>query len=140
MQDKEFDVEVEAKRISDNLVDIMVQYRKQMNLTQQNIADATGIKRANVARIEAKKYLVSLESLLRYAECLNLDVSIELKERQGEKQMKLTILVDNNTFIDQYYHGEPAASFFIETEDKKVLFDTGYSEILISNAKKMGID
>mgnify|MGYP003304883707 CR=1 FL=1 len=85
MQDKEFDVEVEAKRISDNLVDIMVQYRKQMNLTQQNIADATGIKRANVARIEAKKYLVSLESLLRYAECLNLDVSIELKERQGEK-------------------------------------------------------
>lgn len=54
--------------------------------------------------------------------------------------MKLTILVDNNTFIDQYYHGEPAASFFIEIEDKRVLFDTGYTEILISNAKKMGID
>ena len=82
---KKFDVEVEAKKISDNLVDIMVHYRKQMNLTQQNIADATGIKRANIARIEAKKYLVSLESLLRYAECLNLDVSIELKERQGEE-------------------------------------------------------
>ena len=85
MQEKRFDVEVEAKKISDNLVDIMVHYRKQMNLTQQNIADATGIKRANIARIEAKKYLVSLESLLRYAECLNLDVSIELKERQGEE-------------------------------------------------------
>lgn len=54
--------------------------------------------------------------------------------------MKLTILVDNNTFIDQYYHGEPAASFYIETEDKKILFDTGYSDILISNAEKMNID
>ena len=54
--------------------------------------------------------------------------------------MKLTILVDNNTFIDQYYHGEPAASFYIETEGKRVLFDTGYSDILISNAEKMGID
>lgn len=54
--------------------------------------------------------------------------------------MKLTILVDNNTFIDQYYHGEPAASFYIETEGKKILFDTGYSDILISNAEKMGID
>lgn len=54
--------------------------------------------------------------------------------------MKLTILVDNNTFIDQYYHGEPAAGFYIETEDKKILFDTGYSDILISNAEKMGID
>ena len=54
--------------------------------------------------------------------------------------MKLTILVDNNTFIDQYYHGEPAAAFYIETEGKKILFDTGYSEILVSNAEKMGID
>ena len=54
--------------------------------------------------------------------------------------MKLTILVDNNTFIDQYYHGEPAASFYIEAEDKRILFDTGYSDILISNAEKMGID
>lgn len=54
--------------------------------------------------------------------------------------MKLRILVDNNTFIDQYYHGEPAASFYIEIEDKKILFDTGYSDILISNAEKMGID
>lgn len=54
--------------------------------------------------------------------------------------MKLTILVDNNTFIDRYYHGEPAASFYIETEDKKVLFDIGYSEIVLSNAEKMGID
>ena len=54
--------------------------------------------------------------------------------------MRLTILVDNNTFIDQYYHGEPAASFFIETDDKKILFDTGYSDILISNAEKMSVD
>lgn len=54
--------------------------------------------------------------------------------------MKLTILVDNNTFIDQYYHGEPAASFLIEEEGKQVLFDTGYSDILLGNAEKMGID
>lgn len=54
--------------------------------------------------------------------------------------MKLTVLVDNNTYIDQYYHGEPAASFYIETEGAAVLFDTGYSDIFISNAQKMGID
>ena len=54
--------------------------------------------------------------------------------------MKLTVLVDNNTFIDQYFHGEPAASFYLETEEQKVLFDAGYSDILISNAEKMNID
>ena len=28
--------------------------------------------------------------------------------------MKLTVLCDNNTYIDQYYLGEPALCFYIE--------------------------
>lgn len=54
--------------------------------------------------------------------------------------MRLSILVDNHTFIDRYFLGEPALSFFIETETKRVLFDTGYSDIFIKNAQKMKID
>ena len=54
--------------------------------------------------------------------------------------MKLTVLVDNNTYIDQYYLGEPGVSFYIESQNQKVLFDTGYSHIFKENAKKMGID
>ncbi len=53
--------------------------------------------------------------------------------------MKLTVLVDNNTFIDQYYIGEPALSFFIEDAETKVLFDTGYSDVCIQNAQALGI-
>ena len=37
--------------------------------------------------------------------------------------MKLTVLVDNNTFIDEYYLGEPAVSYYIEDENTKILFD-----------------
>jgi len=54
--------------------------------------------------------------------------------------MKLTVLVDNNTFIDEYYLGEPAVSYYIEDENTKILFDTGYSDIFIENAKRMNID
>ncbi|QWH42776.1 MBL fold metallo-hydrolase (plasmid) [Bacillus mycoides] len=54
--------------------------------------------------------------------------------------MKLTILVDNNTFIDRYFFGEPALSFFIEDDNKRILFDTGYSDAFIKNAEKMRID
>lgn len=32
--------------------------------------------------------------------------------------MKLTVLVDNNTYIDQYYLGEPALSYYIECENQ----------------------
>ena len=54
--------------------------------------------------------------------------------------MKLTVLVDNNTYIDQYYLGEPALSFYIEDGAEKILFDTGYSDAFIKNAEQMGID
>ena len=54
--------------------------------------------------------------------------------------MRLTVLADNNTYIDMYYLGEPAVSYFIEDGDEKILFDTAYSDAYIRNAKKMGID
>ncbi len=54
--------------------------------------------------------------------------------------MKLTVLVDNNTIIDRYLKGEPGLSFLIEEDDKKILFDTAYSEIFIENAIKMNYD
>ena len=44
--------------------------------------------------------------------------------------MKLKVLVDNNTYIDQYFCGEPALSFYIEDGERKILFDTGYSDIM----------
>jgi len=54
--------------------------------------------------------------------------------------MKLTVLLDNNTFIDEYYYGEPAVSYYIEDEGEKILFDVGYSDILLKNASLLGID
>ncbi|MFR8652958.1 MBL fold metallo-hydrolase [Megamonas funiformis] len=51
----------------------------------------------------------------------------------------LNVLVDNNTFIDKYFLGEPALSYFIELDNKKILFDTGYSDIFLTNANKMNI-
>lgn len=54
--------------------------------------------------------------------------------------MKLTILVDNNTLIDRYLLAEPGWSALIETEGKRVLFDVGYSDIFLHNARKLGLD
>lgn len=54
--------------------------------------------------------------------------------------MQLTVLVENNTLIDQYYHGEPGLSFYLQHNGQHILFDTGYSDILLSNADKMQID
>ena len=54
--------------------------------------------------------------------------------------MKLTVLIDNNTLIDRNFLGEPGVSYLIETDDKKILFDVGYSDAFIVNARKLSID
>lgn len=51
--------------------------------------------------------------------------------------MKLTVLVDNNTYIDQYYYGEPGVSYYIEDEGSCILLDTGYSDLFLKNAKAL---
>jgi len=54
--------------------------------------------------------------------------------------MKLTVLMDNTTILDKPYLSESGLSFLIETDDAKMVFDTGYSGVFLSNARKMGID
>lgn len=54
--------------------------------------------------------------------------------------MKLTVLIDNNTIIDQYFLGEPGVSYLIEDEGKQILFDAGYSNAFLLNAQKMNLD
>lgn len=54
--------------------------------------------------------------------------------------MELTVLIDNQTIIDRYYRAEPGASYWISYKNKQILFDTGYSELFLTNARKMGID
>ena len=57
-----------------------------------------------------------------------------------EKQMRLTVLVDNNTYIDEYYWGEPGVCYYIEDGEEVLLFDVGYSDLFIKNAAAMNID
>lgn len=54
--------------------------------------------------------------------------------------LKLRVLVDNNTLIDRYFTAEPGLSFWIESDGRRILFDTGYSDIFIKNASIMGIN
>ena len=54
-------------------------------------------------------------------------------------RLSLTILVDNTAPADRNFTAEAGLSFFIETGGKKILFDTGLSELFLVNAEKMDI-
>lgn len=54
-------------------------------------------------------------------------------------RLSLKVLVDNTALTDRDFMGEAGLSFFIETAEKKILFDTGLSGLFLTNAEKMGI-
>lgn len=54
--------------------------------------------------------------------------------------MKLTVLCDNNARVGVYYLAEPGVSYYIECDGKKILFDTGFSDVFLRNAMALGID
>ena len=53
--------------------------------------------------------------------------------------MKLTVLTDNNTLIDRYFLAEPGFSVYLETDGFKILVDTGYSDVFLQNANRLGL-
>ncbi len=53
--------------------------------------------------------------------------------------MRLTVLVDNYTQVGTKFRGEPGLSYLIEIDEKKILFDTGTSDLFIHNAIAMGL-
>lgn len=76
--DEKIRIELLTKELSGKIVGELVAERKNQKLTQQNIADATGMKTANVTRFEGCKFTPSLEGLVRYAKALGKEVKIEL--------------------------------------------------------------
>ena len=54
--------------------------------------------------------------------------------------MKLTVLTDDNITTSRRLLAEHGLCFYIEDDGKKILFDTGYSDVFIKNAISLGIN
>ncbi|MDR1933542.1 MAG: MBL fold metallo-hydrolase [Spirochaetales bacterium] len=54
--------------------------------------------------------------------------------------MKVTLLLENNSLFNRFLNAEHGYSAWIEDEDIKILYDTGYSDKYIKNAEELGID
>lgn len=61
-----------------NIVEQYVKYRKEKNLTQEELANNMGIKRPNISRFESGQCNPTLDMLVRMADCMELDIEIIL--------------------------------------------------------------
>lgn len=54
--------------------------------------------------------------------------------------MQLTVLIDNNSLVGSYFVAEPGLSMLIEEANSRILFDAGYSDGFLTNARRLGTD
>lgn len=53
--------------------------------------------------------------------------------------MELTFLVDNNSLVGKPFRAESALSMHLKDGDIRILFDAGYSDAFLANARRMGL-
>lgn len=80
------DIEAGCEEKVDSVVTTLRRKRQERGLSQQDIADATGMKAPNITRIETHRARPSLEILMRYAAALGYDVDVKLVPHDSRKK------------------------------------------------------
>lgn len=75
-------VEQEKSRVKLQILEQYKELRRNKGMTQQQIADITGIKRTNIVRIESGKYVPTIEVLVKLAAALDMDLEIRLVKKR----------------------------------------------------------
>lgn len=78
------DIIDKQKKVRRNIINQYIEYRKIRNLTQGDLADIIGIKRPNISRFETGQYNPSLDLLVKMAESMDLEIRIDLVDKQEE--------------------------------------------------------
>lgn len=66
------------------LVGDLVKERKERGISQQEIAELTGMLTPNIARFESCKSIPTLTVLMKYASALGKDIELKVTDREKE--------------------------------------------------------
>ncbi len=72
--------EYEALRPQFELISQIISARNKQGITQAELAQRAGTKQSNISRLESGNYNPSLDFLSKVAECLGMQLHIELRK------------------------------------------------------------
>lgn len=78
-----FLIETHKTQLREHIIDQYIKLRKEKGLSQEQIANHTGIARTNIVRIESKRNTPTIEVLLKLAEALDMELEIKFVEKAG---------------------------------------------------------
>ncbi len=85
LDNQEILIEGLQKETREQVIGNYVKCRKDKKLTQENLAQLSGISRPNITRFESGKYNPSLEMMVRIAAAMDMELQISLVKKKNKK-------------------------------------------------------
>ncbi len=82
--EKGYIVEIQKNRVKDRIIDQYIVLRKAKGLSQEKIANITGIARTNIVRIESKKNVPTIEVLVKLADAIDMELDISFVKKRED--------------------------------------------------------
>ena len=82
--DETMEMEKQQQIVKQQLIGQYIKYRNMKHLTQEDLAGVMGIKRPNISRFESGQCNPTLDLLVKMAACMDLEIRVELVEKQGD--------------------------------------------------------
>lgn len=79
MSDEEFRNEYDRLQPRYDIISQIIEARKELNMTQAELAKKVGTQKSNISRLESGNYNPSLDFLVKVAESLGKDIKIQLQ-------------------------------------------------------------
>lgn len=74
-------IETQKIRVKNDVIDQYIAIRKAKGLSQEKIANLTGIARTNIIRIEAKRNMPTIDVLTKLANAVDMELEVKLVEK-----------------------------------------------------------
>lgn len=79
LKDEEFKAEYEKLKPRYEAIEQIIRARKELNMTQSELAKRVGTQKSNISRLESGNYNPSLDFLVKVAESLGKNLSVQIK-------------------------------------------------------------
>ena len=92
-------VESQRRNICEELVEQLKEYRLNRGMSQQDIANITGIKRPNIARLEACNSTPTIDVLIKYATAIGYKLTFSLEEDEVQRAGRNKLTTIDKSYI-----------------------------------------
>lgn len=122
LENRELIIESQRRNICEEVVDQLCHKRISLGMTQQDIADITGIKRPNIARLEGCTTTPTIDILVKYAMAVGCKLSFSIEEDETQRLGRNKQTIIDSSYIESSEYRRKINLITMSEELNKIIY------------------